>query len=201
MMGLAFSPALAEGIYINLTGEQSVVLSNHAQTDDDLLLIAAASEPSGMGDALMASAAPPQPMPHSLLARASVFAPLVEEVARTTRLDAKLLHAVIATESAYNPTARSPKGALGMMQLMPATARRYGVADSHEPLANILGGARYLSDLLTMFDQDIPLALAAYNAGEQAVIRHGRRIPPFRETMSYVPRVLEHYRTFKRLSL
>ena len=109
-------------------------------------------------------------------------------------VDAKLLHAVITVESGYNQTAVSPKGATGLMQLMPATARRYGKFNLLEANENIRAGASYLRDLLAMFDNNLELALAAYNAGENAVIRHGRRLPPYAETQRYVPLVVAHYR-------
>lgn len=125
------------------------------------------------------------------------YASLVREVAREERVDPALLHAVIAVESGYNPRALSPKGAIGLMQLMPDTARRYAVSDLWDPLQNLRGGARYLRDLLTMFNDNLSLALAAYNAGEKAVVRYGHRIPPYAETRSYVPRVLEHYSRYR----
>lgn len=109
-------------------------------------------------------------------------------------VDAKLLHAVITVESGYNQGAVSPKGATGLMQLLPGTAKRYGTVNLLDPGENIRAGARYLRDLLVMFDNNIELALAAYNAGENAVIRHGRRLPPYAETRRYVPLVVAHYR-------
>jgi soluble lytic murein transglycosylase-like protein len=123
--------------------------------------------------------------------------PFAEEIGATARsfgLEPALLHAVITVESNYNPAALSPKGAVGLMQLMPATSQRFGVADPWQPQDNIRGGARYLSQLLTRFDQNLTLALAAYNAGEEAVRRHGGRVPPFRETRDYVERVTGLYR-------
>jgi soluble lytic murein transglycosylase-like protein len=125
----------------------------------------------------------------------------VEEAARISKIDARLLHAVIAAESAYNPHAQSNKGAVGMMQLMPATARRYGVTDSRDARQNIGAGARYLADLLQLFHNDISLALAAYNAGENAVLRYGSKVPPYAETLAYVPRVLGIYNGFASASL
>ncbi len=110
-----------------------------------------------------------------------------------TGVDAKLLHAVISVESGYNQRAVSPKGATGLMQLLPSTARRYGTVNLLDPSENIRAGARYLRDLLGMFDNNMELALAAYNAGENAVIRHGRRLPPYAETRRYVPLVVAHY--------
>jgi soluble lytic murein transglycosylase-like protein len=122
---------------------------------------------------------------------------LIQKTARAHSLEPALLHAVIRAESGYNPRAVSPKGAKGLMQLMPATARRYGVGDPYDPRQNLEAGARYLRDLLKLFNQDLRLALAAYNAGEQAVIRYHRRIPPFPETMHYVPKVLDWYRKYR----
>jgi soluble lytic murein transglycosylase-like protein len=136
----------------------------------------------------------------SLLERSRRFAPWVEEAALVSQVDARLLHAVIAVESGYNPRALSPKGAVGIMQLLPATALRYGVVDSWDARQNILGGARYLSSLLRLFHNDTRLALAAYNAGENAVARYNGRIPPYRETEAYVPRVLAVYRHLSKAS-
>ena len=125
------------------------------------------------------------------------FASIVAQAARDYRLDEALLHAVISTESGYEPRAVSPKGAIGLMQVMPATGKRFGVANLNDPAQNVAAGARYLSLLLRQFDNDLQLVLAAYNAGENAVLRHGRRIPPYRETRQYVPRVLALYKKFQ----
>lgn len=126
------------------------------------------------------------------------FAAEIHAAARLAALDPALVHALIYVESRYNPAARSPKGAIGLMQLMPGTASRYGVTRTlHAPEANLRAGTRYLSELLTMFDNRLDLALAAYNAGENAVRRHGMRIPPYRETRDYVPAVLAAYNELK----
>ncbi len=119
--------------------------------------------------------------------------------ARTYQLEPALIHAVISAESGYNPLARSPKGARGLMQLMPATAERYGVDNPLDPKQNIYGGAAYLKDLLTLFGNDLQLAIAAYNAGEGAVMEYGHRIPPYRETVQYVPKVLSYYKKYKTM--
>ncbi len=121
------------------------------------------------------------------------YAPLIETIAQQVQLPAALLHAIVQVESAYNPKAVSPKGAVGLMQLMPATAKRYGVINRTDPIANLKGGAHYLRDLLSLFSGDLALALAAYNAGEHAVKKYGNRIPPYRETKNYVRKVKKLY--------
>lgn len=121
------------------------------------------------------------------------YEPVINLAARKYNLDAELLHAVVRAESAYNPAALSSKGAIGLMQLMPGTAARYGVDDPYNPIKNIEGGAHYLSDLISLFRSDITLAVAAYNAGENSVIKYGNRIPPYAETQDYVTRVLQYY--------
>jgi soluble lytic murein transglycosylase-like protein len=128
------------------------------------------------------------------------YAKPIQDAARATRLDAALIHAVISAESGYNPFARSRKGAAGLMQLMPETAKRYGVKNRLDPAQNISGGARYLRDLIRMFNNDVQLAVAAYNAGENAVVRAGNRIPPYQETMTYVPRVMSYYKKYRTTS-
>jgi soluble lytic murein transglycosylase-like protein len=127
----------------------------------------------------------------------SRFSGHILAAAKATQVDAALIHAVISVESGYNPSARSRAGAVGLMQLMPETAKRYGVKNRLDPGQNIHGGARYLRDLKLQFDNDLKLVLAAYNAGEGAVMRFGMRIPPFRETAAYVPKVLSTYKKFR----
>jgi soluble lytic murein transglycosylase-like protein len=128
---------------------------------------------------------------------AGPYGELVTRVAKEHRLEPALLHAVVSVESGYNAAAQSPKGARGLMQLMPDTAARYGVNDIWNPAENLRAGARYLRDLLAMFADNLPLALAAYNAGEGAVTRAGNRIPPFPETARYVPKVLLEYDRYR----
>lgn len=120
----------------------------------------------------------------------------IAKVATEFKVDPALVHAVIQVESGYNASARSPKGAQGLMQLLPETAKRFGIATADllwKPERNIRAGVAYLRSLLELFEQDISLALAAYNAGENAVLRYGRQIPPFPETRDYVPKVLAIY--------
>ncbi|MDQ3025473.1 MAG: lytic transglycosylase domain-containing protein [Pseudomonadota bacterium] len=126
-----------------------------------------------------------------------MFAPIIENASRAHGVDAALVHAVISAESGYNPGAVSRAGARGLMQLMPETARRFGVQNIMDPSENIQGGVRYLRVLMQLFNGNMELAVAAYNAGENAVIRHGHRIPPYAETVHYVPKVLGFYRKFQ----
>ena len=121
------------------------------------------------------------------------FTDLIEQTANRYQVDAKLVHAVIQTESAYNSSAQSPKGAVGLMQLMPDTARRFGVSDRNDPDQNVDGGTRYLKHLINLFNPNLDLAVAAYNAGENAVIRYNNSIPPYPETQNYVKQVLALY--------
>ena len=125
------------------------------------------------------------------------FAKLVEAACRAHGVDEALVHAVIFAESSYDPNAVSAAGASGLMQLTPETARRNGVRDLFDPADNIGGGVRHLKRLLVLFDGDVELALAAYNAGENAVIRAGNRVPPYAETQRFVPRVIRHYRSLR----
>jgi len=127
------------------------------------------------------------------LARSAQFDSLISGAAKAATIQAALVRAVIVVESGFNPRAVSKKGAIGLMQLQPAPAKRYGVKNIYDPEQNVRAGAHYLSDLLARFDSNLELALAAYNAGEEAVERYGRHVPPFRETMNYVPSVMRVY--------
>jgi soluble lytic murein transglycosylase-like protein len=140
-------------------------------------------------------AIPRTPKEHSIdwLARSAQYDGVISGAAKAATIQAALVRAVIVVESGFNPRAISKKGAIGLMQLQPATARRYGVKNIYDPGENVRAGARYLSDLLARFDSNLELALAAYNAGEEAVERYGRHVPPFRETLAYVPSVMRVY--------
>jgi soluble lytic murein transglycosylase-like protein len=126
-------------------------------------------------------------------ARRDRYSPFIERAAAQSRLSPELVHAVVRAESAYRSDAISSKGAVGLMQLMPGTAERYGVTDRYDPQQNVQGGSAYLRDLLDMFEGNLELALAGYNAGENAVIRHGYKIPPYKETQGYVRKVIRFY--------
>ncbi len=124
--------------------------------------------------------------------RRSRYDTIIERHARRFRIDPVLIRAVIQVESDFNPNRVSRKGARGLMQLIPGTAKRYGVNNVFDPEENISAGVNYLRDLLEMFPNNLPRALAAYNAGENAVLRH-RGIPPYQETETYVKRALTVY--------
>jgi soluble lytic murein transglycosylase-like protein len=131
------------------------------------------------------------------LAKSSAYDALIETAAQTHTVHPALIRAVIVVESGFNPRAVSKRGAVGLMQLLPETARRYGVSDIYDPAQNIRAGTHYLSDLMVRFDSHMDLVLAAYNAGENAVDHYGGHIPPFKETQAYVPNVLRVYRALR----
>ncbi|ORU93766.1 MAG: lytic transglycosylase [Cycloclasticus sp. symbiont of Bathymodiolus heckerae] len=121
------------------------------------------------------------------------LAPLIQRQARELKVDPALVMAVIHAESAYDKNAISRAGAVGLMQLMPATAKRFGVTNRNDAAQNIRGGVRYLRHLLEKFKFNIKLTLAAYNAGESAVKKYGNKIPPYPETQNYVKKVISYY--------
>lgn len=175
-------PILARaGIDVRDDGEVGIVLSNSDETRTNLLPLPVQAQPQAPARRVRPAGA-----------RAEPFMLLVRAAARSHDVPEALLRALIEVESGFDPRAVSPKGAVGLTQLMPRTARALGVADPRDPGANIQGGARYLKDLLARHGNDVALALAAYNAGEAAVRRAGG-IPAFAETRAYVPRVLLRY--------
>ena len=192
LLGLC-SPIVAKagGIYIYTSDDGSVSLSNVPE-DQRYKVLLAEDSPSLVSQPGRSDRRSPR-----VSLSKERFDQVVEQTALTYGLESSLLHAVISVESGYNPAAISPKGARGLMQLMPGTARRYGVADAMDPVQNVQGGARYLRDLLKMFNSDKHLAVAAYNAGENAVARYGNQIPPYRETVSYVPKVMRYYEHYQ----
>jgi soluble lytic murein transglycosylase-like protein len=127
------------------------------------------------------------------LQRSAAYSHIIDGAALANRLEPALITAVIVAESGGDPQAVSKRGARGLMQLMPATARRYGVSNVFDPEQNIRAGAQYLADLGARYQNDLELMLAAYNAGPEAVDAQGGRIPPFRETLEYVPKVMQIY--------
>ena len=131
----------------------------------------------------------------TLAARRSALTPLIDAIALSEGVDPALVHAVITQESGYHPRARSPAGAVGLMQLMPATGGRFGLSSAQraDPAQNVRAGVRYLKWLIRRFNGALPLALAGYNAGEGAVQKYGHQVPPYRETQHYVRLVLANY--------
>lgn len=168
---------------------RSVVVTPHAVSQSRTVAPVAIA-PRVVSPVIPAPAAetkpPAEPMPGSI-------GEAVERIAAEQEVPAALIHSVIKVESNYNPNAISRKGAQGLMQLIPSTARRFGVANAFNPADNIQGGARYLKYLLDLYSGDFGRALAAYNAGEGAVARYGD-IPPYPETVNYVHSVAAQYR-------
>ncbi|HWW03795.1 lytic transglycosylase domain-containing protein [Collimonas sp.] len=185
---LSAAPGIANAqVYSGTSAGGTIVLSNFSSPEARVLLI-----PSSSVDKVVLDFGSAPSEKNSEIPKA--FKALVEEAARQHGLDPNLLHAMIRVESGYNPRALSAKGARGLMQLMPETARRFGVSDAFNPRENVRAGAEYVQWLLKLFQGDVELALAGYNAGEQAVIRAGYRIPSYGETQKYVPKVLAHYK-------
>jgi len=181
------------------TDESGVLHMSDSPVDARYRLTLTEPKPAAAGTA-SAVPAPPAVASAAVTGNAigSHWQPLIERISAAHGVAPALVRAVIQTESNYNPRAVSPKGAQGLMQLMPATAQRYGVTDAFDPEQNIQAGVRYLAELMVMFKNNLTLALAAYNAGENAVVQHGHKIPPYRETQYYVPKVLEAYRRYER---
>lgn len=189
---LATLPARAADIYVYETGERSRLITDHPRSEPGyrLLKVYRVGDPwdqAQEGADTPAASLHPVPSPYD---------GLIQRTANFLRLDPALLKAVMHVESAFNRYAISRKGARGLMQLMPGTARRYGVASVFDPRQNVIGGARYLRDLLNQFNNDTRLALAGYNAGENAVVRHNG-IPPYQETQRYVRKVLVLYKKYQ----
>ncbi len=150
------------------------------------------------------AARPATPLRGGGSARPVALAPLIDHAARTHDIDPLLLHAIARVESRHKPGAISHAGAHGLMQVIVPTARRFGVDSAqqlHHPGTNLDVSARYLKTLQRRFGNDLPLVLAAYNAGEGAVEKYGRRIPPYRETQGYVRQVMSEYALLRRVSL
>ena len=194
-LALGAGPAVAD-IYM-FKDERGVVHFTNIPNGDKRYRMVRKEESTS--DYTRAAGMPQYVLPTAALIRQ--YTPLIETAAKTHGVDVALVHAVITAESGYNPRAVSRAGAQGIMQLMPDTARRFGVQNSFDAAQNIDGGVKYLRELLTMFNGNRELAVAAYNAGENAVIRHGNRIPPYAETMHYVPKVLGFYRKFQTARL
>jgi len=194
------APAHAELVFFS-TGRTMSVKGHRADGDSLVLMLRSGGE-IVCDAATVARIAPDEvPYPEPEVAAPAPAAPvqaealqvpygdIIDKVAAEQGVSAKLVRALVQVESAYQPRARSPKGAMGLMQLMPATARQYGVADPYDPTSNIEAGIKHLKSLLQRFPKSVALALAAYNAGEAAVTKFNA-IPPYAETRNYVSRIL-----------
>jgi len=197
-VALLIAPAAARADIAVLANGSTFKITSHRVADGVTWLSLKDGGEVGLPEAAVSGYVPDEIMEE--VAAAVATAPpgldletLIAETARRHRLDPALVRAVVRVESAFQPQAVSPKGAQGLMQLMPGTARSLGVADPLDPAQNLDGGTRYLKDLVARYGGNLDLALAAYNAGERAVQRHGG-VPPYPETREYVKKVLERYR-------
>ncbi len=171
-------------IYAGTSAESgAVVLSSFATSEASLLLVPAPPAPAPV-QAAAASVQGSAPRISADLHR------IIDSAASRSAVSPQLIRAVIGAESNYEPRAVSSRGAIGLMQLLPDTARRFGAQDPFDPAQNVSAGAAYLKWLMAFFGDDLELVLAGYNAGEQAVVRAGRKIPPFAETRAYVKKVM-----------
>lgn len=181
--------AMAGDLYIDASNSEEITITINTVEGADAIVI----EDTTPEEVIITA----ESAPKSTTSQASL--PYQNEViaaAAETKLDPALINAVIAAESKHNRYARSHKGAYGLMQLMPATAVRFGYTKKDSTQQNVLAGSRYLRELLGQFNGNLELALAAYNAGPGAVIKYQNRIPPYKETKQYVPKVLKYYRRF-----
>lgn len=183
--GAAISDAEAR-LYVYSTPDGSRVITDHPMGGKGYRLLFSSQGPENVGAVAAGRRLTPTKPKHDYT---TVYDPLIRRAAKKQRLEPALLKAIIHVESGFNARAVSKKGASGLMQLMPATAKRYGVKNIFDPTENIHAGARYLNDLMRLYHNNKRLALAAYNAGEKSVEKY-RGIPPYRETRNYVHKVL-----------
>ena len=188
-LSVTFGGSAQAALYIYQMPGGTRIITDYPLSGKDYKLVRKSDSARGMG--AMVSERRVQ----SVILDPSTYDRLIKRTAAANRVDVALVKAVMHVESGFNPNAVSPKGASGLMQLMPATAVRYGVEDIFDPVQNVQGGVRYLKDLLAMFKDNQRLAIAAYNAGENAVLRY-KGIPPYNETQEYVRKVMtfrKHY--------
>ena len=179
-------------VYIYELPGGSRMITDHPMSNKQYKLVRKSENVRGMGSLINNRYAA------TVLADTTAYDKLIRRFAAQFAVDAALVKAVIHAESGFNPHAVSRAGAQGLMQLMPGTAQRYGVEDAFDARQNISGGVRYLRDLLLQFRHNRRLALAAYNAGENAVVRH-RGVPPYAETQTYVERVIAFHARYRPL--
>ncbi len=186
LTALVVIPATAGSVYVYEHTDSSKLITNKRKTSPALKLIKSYHYKSTGSS-----------VPRILTPRPSEYDSLIKNTAKLHGVDGNLVKAIIHVESSFSPNAQSHKGAYGLMQLMPATAIRYGVKDVADPQDNLSGGIRYLKDMLKRFGQDTRLALAAYNAGENAVARYNG-VPPYHETVDYVAKVMRLHSLYAR---
>lgn len=184
--------ATAVDIYVYQRSDGSKLITDHPRSEAGYKLVKVYGSQADDAGLTPVARAPRR----SYGARATQFDTLIDQVSSSVALDPALIKSVMHAESAFDPRALSRKGASGLMQLMPGTARRYGVTRIFDPRQNVTAGSRYLRDLLVQFNGDMRLALAGYNAGENAVLKYGG-IPPYSETRKYVAKVLELYKSYR----
>lgn len=182
-MGVGWSGAASAQMYVYELPSGARMITDHPLNNSQYRLVRKSASAKGMGAWVAAK------KPQTALIDVNAYDDLIHKVARTHLLDPALLKAVMHAESGFNPHAVSHKGASGLMQLMPATAKRFGARDVFDPRENIRAGASFLKYLMKKFDNNHRLVLAAYNAGENAVLRY-KGIPPYAETRGYVKKVL-----------
>lgn len=192
LLALGATASVCSAEIVFLTSGRTLSIKSHRVDGDFLVLALRAGGEITCPASLVERIGPdevyhPEELPKAAQLPPVPFADAIQDAAARVGLDPLLVHAVIKVESGYQPQARSPKGAMGLMQLMPATARFYSVRDPYDPIANIEAGTKHLKMLLDRFE--VSLALAAYNAGEAAVERF-RGIPPYPETQNYVRQVM-----------
>lgn len=195
---LAFAicmPCCAADVYVSSSADGTPIYSTQSIDASSQLLI------KGSDRGSIAESYRPSGEHVSLKQRQQALEPLILDVANRNGLDPSLVRAIAHVESRFNARAISPAGAAGVMQLMPGTAKRYGTTNRFDARQSLEAGARYIKDLLTQYQGNVALALAAYNSGEGNVERHAKRVPPFRETMLYVPEVLTQYENYRRADM
>jgi hypothetical protein len=196
VVSLAWPGSLCAQVFGAVRPSGLVVLTNIPKETSETGLKVIVAGPPGVqdGNAAMASGPASGEGGGNDDVDTSRFAEIIAEAGRRWNVRPELLRAVIAVESKFNPLAVSKRGARGLMQLMPETAKRFAAGNLFDPRVNVLAGAQYLRALLDLFDDNVELAVAAYNAGEQSVIKAGYRIPTNPETKAYVPAVMARYR-------
>lgn len=193
IMGLLSVASAQAALYVYQLPDGSRIVTDYALNNRQYRLVRVGDTPKDIGR--LAAHQDPQ----LFRADPSAYDRLIRRIAAEHQVDFALVKAVMHVESAFNPYAKSDKGALGLMQVLPETAKRYGIDDVHDPTKNVLAGVKHLKYLLETFNHKNRLALAAYNAGEKAVLRH-RGVPPYPETQAYVRKVMQYQRQYSHAS-